>query len=709
MLETSSQSLLELLINISREVAGVLDLRTVLQRLLFATTQYVGAERGSIVVLNSDGKPLDAAIVIGQDLHQNTTLQLTEIVDHGLAGWVVQNLEPVLVPDTSSDSRWLRREDDSITKSGPKSAICVPLIARGELVGVMTLVHPVPNVFHEHHFNLMRAIADQAGVAVLNARLYNDSQRTARVMTALASGAVVINTALEMPEAGRRVLAHTVQALQVKAAGLVLLDNQSGNLVVQNADGEWASLIIGRRICRSSSVIKAVLESGQGLILKDCQQVISLFEGDLPGSLEIKMAAIAPVQAHGNVMGMLLAINPASNLFDQDTIPVMSVLGSLAGTTIQNAQFLLQIQKAHQRYHELFEDSVSPILIADWNGSVLEANRQAVILSGYPADLLRGIGIDQLHQVNWQKTGKNYGSIKAGESCVYESIFNLHNGGTKPVEVFARRVEVNGVDLVQWMFHDITERKELDALRNDLVAMVYHDIRSPLGNIVSSLDMMDYLIPADETLHAILGVAKNSTARIQRLVNSLLDVSRLEDGQSIVDPHTVDPLILVQEALKDVEGFAIGKKQTLQKNLAGVLPFIRVDVDMIHRVLINLLENAIKYTPEGGQVKVGAQATTGGEIKLWVCDNGPGISVADRQIIFEKFTRLRGKQNQGGFGVGLAFCKLAILAHGGRIWVEDNPNQGTCIMFTLPISSASSPGQINRQSGRLVIKEKTDN
>ena len=146
--ESRTRPLLELLVKVSREIATALDLRTVLQRLLFAAIQYVGGERGSIVVMDDAGKPVDATIVYGRQFHDHTTQQLRETVERGLAGWVVQNRKAALVPDTSKDERWLRRADDAAEQSGAKSAICVPLMARDRMVGVLTLVHPVPNTLN---------------------------------------------------------------------------------------------------------------------------------------------------------------------------------------------------------------------------------------------------------------------------------------------------------------------------------------------------------------------------------------------------------------------------------------------------------------------------------------------------------------------------------------------------------------------------------
>lgn len=700
-----SQSLLELLININREVAAALDLRTVLQRLLFAAMQYVGGERSSIVVMDDSGKPVDATIVYGKQFHEHTTQQLRDTVERGLAGWVMQYRKPALVPDTSKDQRWLRREDDAAQKNGGKSAICVPLIARERLVGVLTLVHSVPNAFNEKHLELMQAIADQASVAVLNARLYTESQRTARVMTALAEGAAAINTSLEMTDVLRRVLNQTMQALQVETVALALIDHASHDLVFHAAAGHNSGDIPGKRIPVGQGLAGQVVAKGQGLVIPAVKNDPRYSAVDALGDNQMRALAVAPIQSQGKVIGVLMAVNPISGTFDPDSLLVMTGLGSLTGTTILNAQFFDRLQKAHERYRELFEDSVDPILITDWEGNILEANRQAVTLSGYSSDELHTMRIGQLHEVKQNKSGLNFEVLRISGKCNYESVLRQKNGVARPIEVHAHHVEFEEADSLQWILRDITERKELDSLRDDMTAMIYHDLRSPLGNIVSSLDLMSGMLPEDETLRTMLTIARNSTGRIQRLVNSLLDVSRLEAGQQIVEQYAIDPLVLIREALRDVEPMAAGRHQTLEHKAVGVLPLVWVDVDMTHRVFINLLENAIKYTPTGGHVEIGAQTTSGTAVKFWVRDNGLGISATDRERIFDKFTRLRGKERPSGLGVGLAFCKLTVQAHGGQIWVESEPGHGTTFWVTLPVAQRQTTGQLKRQTGRLVMKE----
>ena len=702
--EDRSRSLLELLMNVSREVATALDLRTVLQRLLFAALQYVGGERGSIVVMDDLGKPVDATIVFGKQFHDHTTQQLRDTVERGLAGWVVQNRKSTLVTDTSKDDRWLRRTDDSADKSGAKSAICVPLMARDRLVGVLTLVHSVPNTFNAEHLELMQAIADQASVAVLNARLYTESQRTARVMSALAEGAAAINTSLELQDVWRRILNQTMQALQVETVALALIDNVNNDLVFHAAAGHNSGNIPGRHIPHGHGLVGLVVGNGQGLVVPTVRQDPNYSEVDRFEGIEMRAVAIAPIQSQGKVIGVLEAVNPISGAFDPDAMVVMTGLGSLAGTTIRNAEFLDRIQKAHERYRELFEDSVDAILITDWEGRVLEANRQAVTLSGYSTDELHALSVDQLHEVKWNRTGLNFETLKRSDECTYESGLLKKDGGSTPIEVHARRVEFDETDSIQWIIQDITERKELDALRDDMIAMIYHDIRSPLGNVVSSLEMMSSLMPDDETLVSMLNIARNSTARIQRLVNSLLDINRLESGQHIIDQNSIDPQALIRESIRDVMPAAAGRQQNIENKVTTVLPLIWVDVDMVHRVFINLLENAIKFTPVEGQIQIGAQ-TDGIFVKFWIRDNGPGISPADRERIFDKFIRVRGKSRTVGLGLGLAFCRLAVHGHGGEIWVESELGKGSTFWITLPVAQKKTTGQLKRKTGRLMLNE----
>ena len=685
-LDVRTHSLLELLYHVSREVASALDLRTVLRRVLYEAIQNVGGERGTIVVLDDSGKPIDATIVYGKNFVEHTTQQLRDTVERGLAGWVLRNRKAALIPDTSRDERWLRRPDDASDKTGAKSAICVPLTARERIVGVLTVVHSVPNTFGLEHLELMQAIADQAGIAVLNARLYTESQRQARVMSALAECAAAINMSLDLEEVLQRILNHTMQALQVKTAALALTDPVSGELVFRAAAGQNAGNILDRRIPPGKGLSGQVLARGQGLVIPLIKRDDRFTGEDKFAGMDMRALAIAPILAQGKPIGVLQAINPAAGMFDPDALLVMNGIGSLAGTAIQNAQLFGRLDAAHQRYRELFDTSIDPIFITDWEGKILEANRQAVAMSEFPDEKLREMTIDQVHEIVWSKVGLEFENLKTYQPCSYTSLLHKRSGRYIHVEVTVRAVNFEDVEALQWMIRDISERKALDDLRNDLTAMVYHDLRSPLSNIISSLEILGGMIEADEAVQSILTIASNSTARIERLISSLLDINRLESGQQIVNQKSADISHLIVEAIKIVQPGLDSRNQKVKTNLSASQPMVWVDTDMILRVMINLLENAAKFSPVGGEIVV-STVKEDGWVKVAVQDNGPGIPILDRERIFNKFTRLRGKDKTAGLGIGLAFCRMAVEGHGGKIWVESENNVGSTFFFTLPIAT----------------------
>jgi len=684
----NQRAVVELLFRVSRDVAEALDLRTVLTRLLFAAINNVGGERGSIVVLDNNTQPVDSAIVYGRQVHEHTTVQLRDTIDHGLAGWVVRNQKPVLIPDTSKDERWLRREDDAANKTGAKSAICVPLLVRKKLVGVLTLVHPEPNAYNEEQFELMQAIADQAGVAVLNARLYDESQRQARVMTALADASAEINTSLRLDEVFNRILQQTVRALDVEIAAIALTDLSSGDLVYCAATGEGADSLIGQRVAAGRGLSGKVMRDGQGVVVPSVTQEVRFSPEEQVAQVRIYAVAISPMRAEKQVIGIIQAINPVKKNFDPDALLVLNGLGSLAGTTLQNAQLFERFDAAQKRYRELFEDSIDPIVITDLDGKLIEVNRRAIELSGYNLDELRDAPISKLHSPNYEKTGQNFEKAAATSAITYETQLILKNEKSIPVEVYLRKVVFDDVASLQWMLRDITTRKELDSLRDDLMAMIYHDLRSPLSNIVSSLDILTTILPKQEndTATTVLEIARHSIERIQRLVNSLLDINRLEAGQPLVNRRKFQLKSIFDEGVEAIKPGLNGRNQTIAMEYPDSLPTVSIDVDMIRRVIINLMDNAVKYTPSKGQIEVGA-ASDGVFVRIWIKDNGLGIPSIDRERIFEKFARLKGENSPSGLGVGLAFCKLAIEAHGGQIWVESEPGQGAKFIFTLPIDN----------------------
>lgn len=230
--------------------------------------------------------------------------------------------------------------------------------------------------------------------------------------------------------------------------------------------------------------------------------------------------------------------------------------------------------------------------------------------------------------------------------------------------------------------------RRLEQRRQELSELVVHDLRNPLGNLFSALNMLELVLPPDvlEANRELLEIARLSHLRMQDLVDSLLDIAQIEAGRPLGERKATHIPDLMKEVTQ-LNAFALNKREmTLTLNFPPDLPPVWADPDQIRRVLTNLTDNAIKYSPKGGPLVVTA-VLVDGMVEVSVLDAGPGVAPEEREHIFARFAQVEaGGIRPRGFGLGLSYCKLAVEAHNGRIWVEPGPNGvGSRFVFTLPL------------------------
>jgi signal transduction histidine kinase len=228
-------------------------------------------------------------------------------------------------------------------------------------------------------------------------------------------------------------------------------------------------------------------------------------------------------------------------------------------------------------------------------------------------------------------------------------------------------------------------------MRDDLTHMLIHDLSNPLAAMQMALEMVqitdgepDQPLAAGREARDALEIVRRSNQRAQRLVTSLLDISRLESGSVQVEADALRAGPLVETILAELQPWADEHQLALRRDLAADLPAVWADADLLDRVLRNLLGNAIKYTPAGGQITLSI-CPAAEEARFSVRDTGPGLPARVEEQLFSKFVRGVGPGH--GHGLGLAFCKLAVEAMHGRIWAESQPGLGTAFHFTLPLAA----------------------
>lgn len=265
-----------------------------------------------------------------------------------------------------------------------------------------------------------------------------------------------------------------------------------------------------------------------------------------------------------------------------------------------------------------------------------------------------------------------------------------------------RTVEVNAVPLVLagndpgvgvvLVLYDVTDLRRLEVVRTEFVANVSHELRTPLTAIQGYLEtLLGGALEEREHARRFLDIAYRHTERLGRLLNDLTDLSNIELNKVklALGPVALDEVI--DSVVAIIQPRADARHVTLAAEVARDLPPAHADHDRLEQILINLVDNAVKYTPEGGRVTVRASAAvSGGVLVVDVADTGHGIPPADLPRITERFYRVDKARSRelGGTGLGLAIVKHLVIAHGGELTIDSGLGQGTTVRFTLPIAGA---------------------
>lgn len=686
------------LVQASTSVASSLDAEKVIRAVAEHITRLLNVEATAILEWNQQqeeltGRTLFVSANGGSHLPKQDRLRLNS---SPLIQDILTNPRPVqIIGDTSeltSQQRYL------LQRLGLSSLLIIPLTAHTQTIGLAMIMDKVQTrPFREQEISMVQTLASQAAIAVQNARLYEEAQRQLRVMHLLNEAGKMINSSLDLDQIMQALLAQMNGFLHVEALSIALVDAATNELVFTIAEGIGSSQIVGLRLSSEIGVSGWVMEHGKPAMVNDTQTDPRFNrQGDERTGHPTRAIIVAPLQVKGRVLGTIQAINPIDRTtFTEADLQVLVNLANLASSAIANAQQYIRTQKAESRYMGLFQDSIDPIILTDKKGRIVEVNQRAIELLGYDREELLRRNINSLHPVETGLLGdRRFDPIRTEQIKMFNCELVTKENRTVVLEVYAKRVFVDDEDqigdrqLLQWMYHDITEQVELQQMREDLTAMLFHDLQSPLGNVISSLELVkdDMLQEQNPLMENMVDVAMKSSQRLQHLIKSLLDINRLESGHPIQNRQFTSVLRLIDDAQETIQASLERRNIRLARDVPVFLPDIYVDEDMIRRVLINLLDNALKYSLDGQMITVQIREELAtGTVTISISDQGPGIPPEYREVIFDKFRRVQDESSRKGLGLGLAFCRLAIEAHEGKIWVDEGDRGGACFNVQIPV------------------------
>jgi signal transduction histidine kinase len=483
------------------------------------------------------------------------------------------------------------------------------------------------------------------------------------------------------------------------------LDEVSFPLLVEDGHRAKAEARRARR-----GLTEYVLETKQSLLLsRDVASWIEEQGREFIGREAACWLGI-PILAREDILGVI-AVQSYDNpeAYDQSHMQILQAIAAQAAIAIQNARLYERTDEAlAQRVQEL--DSVlrttrDGILLIDLEWRMLAVNRALTDAIGvaqgdlgrHPLDALRMTGDPLIRLIRYtpEDLQADCERVISEEADVVQHVVVLEPSGRHVertlVPVYDRDNVITGWLLV---FRDLTEELELDRLREDMTEMLVHDLRSPLSMVLASLSMMPESFEArdEDRFGQLMGIARRSSDRILNLINELMDISQLERGELPLSREPTPISDLFSEIIGRYGPVAISNDIDLSVSSDGSLPLLDVDRSLITRVLANLVDNALKFTPDGGDVSLWVRRdenASSGDLLIGVRDTGPGIPTEEMSKLFEKFQQvpnIRGRRR--GTGLGLPFCRLAVEAHGGEIWVESEVGQGSTFVMRLPTAEA---------------------
>lgn len=664
---------LSMLEQVSRELSAELDLERLFQLILQSALRLTKAEMGAVIVVQREERSAEIKVTRGYTSDFPETPHLEGIVGRAFRTKQTQN-----VPDVRADGDY-----HDLTGGRTLSQLSVPLLHDQRLLGVINLESEQRNAFSASDQTFISQLADQAAIALVNAELYQETEERLREQTLLYEFSSQVSGTLDT-----RVLMKTI--LQAMAE---VIEPTTGGMYRWKTGEKRYVLLPGL------TLPNAVEHLSEQLGTKQAQQIV---QENLSVQMKEECCQACrcvgfSLTSAGDPLAFAVFHIPGERRLSDQEHKLLETMAFQGAITLQSARLFANATQERDRLDAVLDSVDEAILMVTRQGDVLLANQLIHQFTGedlahilgervdrLPEPVLRILGcyaegVTPLEQIwdprqrTWPMKETYQAQRKNGERYYERGVFPVGQD----------QEELQGVVIV---IRDITEQIQIQQERKLISETLVHDLRSPASAILGSLDLIDEVITPEETNDIIaqsLVVARRGTDRILRLIQSMLEISRMESGTLELKWSEADLTEIGQELYAEAVSRANQVGIILQKDFVPVDPLF-LDEEKIKRVINNLLDNALKFTPEGGKIVLSTVSADQG-VLFRVRDTGPGVPKEYREKIFDRFVQVPNQWSRvRGSGLGLTFCRLVVEAHGGEIWVEDHPEGGSVFSFHLP-------------------------
>ena len=694
---------LETLSKITISISSSLEPDEVLEQVCSSVTQVVGGQHSAIYLLDVEAGNVwlaQAYKLTETFIQQNKSFPMA----HDGRTRCLRTGHPSLIADLRLASLDLDFKA-SLQREGIRTFGDFPLVAPDGQIGYLSVYFDEVHSFTPEEQDLLQTFAAQAALAVANARLHAHTDRalSRRVhqLSVLQAIGRELAAATHTDRLFDLILDMAMESSHARWGDIRKYAVESGELVVKAYRGYKQP---PDRYSLDTGVAGSAARSGEIVYIPDVRNhpdYIDFARGKARSQLSV------PMVHEGDVLGVLTLESSQLNAFTAEQIDFIRQIADQATIALANAELYSDAKQLRDRLQAVLNSVSEAILMVDPNGKVVLANDAIATLTGSPptvfigrslggapAEVLKYLGLSQQQASELPRLFENR------EPALLEGTQVTYIGDGAERSLIRTVLPVWGWKdkLIGWMvvLRDTTDEYQVSQARELLTETLVHDLRSPLSAVVGAMDVINEAMTTgmpdkDDVVLQAAQVARRSSLRLLGLVESLLDISRLQSGNMEILTTQVNLRLLatgvVNDFLKQAEEYGL----ILRNEVDEAIPLVSADVNKAQRILSNLVDNALNFTPPGGQVVLSASASGENMVVMKVSDSGPGVPEAFRLRIFNRFSQVPGlRGRRRGLGLGLTFCRLAVEAHGGKIWVEPRSAGGSVFVFTLPIASAAS-------------------